>query len=140
MRPILTATLLTVLSGCEPVSFVNRGTLSIAERAKAAEVLRLNSDALNSGDLELLEKTMHPEATASLQGAAEQIERLGPTVGIHGLKLISESAREVVFEYEQTIQVKRGTVPFSGAIVQTKLLKDGPRWAIHSTKLVSVVR
>ena len=61
------------------------------------------------------------------------------TLRLRGIKVVSEKSDELLVEYEQTIEVKRGSLPFSSAIVQTKLVRDGARWGIYSTNFVRVI-
>lgn len=140
MRILSTLMLACLLAGCERVNFARRAGLSVAERAQALSVLQLNAKALNAGDIDALERTIHPDSPEKVDDVQERIERFAPTVEIRGLKVVSESSAEIVVEYEQTANVKYGDLPFSAAIVQTKLLRDGGRWGIYSTRMIRLIR
>ena len=139
MRILSTLAIACLLTGCEPVNFAKREGLSVVERARAMAVLQLNAKALNAGDIDALERTIHPDSSELVEDAQGLIERFAPTVALRGLKVVSEKAGEIVVEYEQTASVKHGALPFSSTIVQTTLLSDGGRWGIYSTRLVRLI-
>lgn len=140
MRILFALTAVCLLAGCERVSFAKRDGLSLSEQARAIAVLHSNANALNAGDIEAMERTIHPGSSESSDDAQALIERYSPTVGIRGVRVRSQSQSEIVVEYEQTVEVKRGSMPFSSAILQTRLVRDGSRWGIYSTRLIRAIR
>ena len=140
MRILFTVFTVCLLAGCERVNFVKREGLSVAERARAIAVLHKNAAALNAGDIEALERTIHSESPEVADNAQEQIVRFLPTVTLRGLKVVAEKQAEIVVEYEQTVEVKRGSLPFGSVVVQTTLARDGGRWGIFSTRPIRFIR
>jgi hypothetical protein len=140
MRILSTLFVACLFCSCKPVNFAKREGLSLSERARALSVLHLNALAVNTGNVEVMERTIHSESPQRIEDAQEKIEQFSPTVGIRGLKTVSEKPTEIVVEYEQTVEVKHGSMPFSSAIVQTTLARDDARWAIYSTRVVRLIR
>lgn len=139
MRVFFVLFLLCLLSGCEPVDFKKRNALSLLDRARAVETLRLNADAFSEGDIEAMEATMHPDALG-LSDAQALFDRYAPKMEISAVKFVSANSGDVVFDYTQAIQSTRAKLPVTGARVRTLLRRTASGWGILSTDILSVSR
>jgi hypothetical protein len=97
MKRFLLVATLAALSGCEPVDFNNRSSLS--DRMEAIAVLRANADAVNRGDIDAMEKTLlegTPEADNTMQHAQEMLSRYAPKVGVSEVSVVFQRPAEIL--------------------------------------------
>lgn len=138
MKAIVIISSVCLLAACKPVDFAKPNQLSVQDRASAVATLRANAAALNAGDLEALERTLYDDS--EIRGAQQMIAHYAPVVGIRGVKVASETRDAIVMEYEQTIEVRRGQLPFTSALVQSTLSRTENGWGIVSTRVLNLLR
>lgn len=138
MKAIAIISSVCLLAACKPVDFAKPNQHSVQERASAVATLRANAAALNAGDLEALERTLYDDS--GIRGAQQLIAHYAPVVGIRGVKVASETRDSIVMEYEQTIEVRRGQLPFTSALVQSTLSRTETGWGIVSTRVLNLLR
>ena len=138
MKAFVIISSLCLLAACKPVDFAKQGQLSLQDRASAVATLRANAAALNAGDLEALERTLYDDS--GVRGAQQMIAHYAPIVGVRRVKVTSETQESIVVEYEQTIEVRKGQLPFSSALVQSTLSRTENGWGIVSTRVLNLLR
>lgn len=138
MKAFVIISSVCLLAACKPVDFAKQSQLSLQDRASAVATLRANAAALNAGDLEALERTLYDDS--GVRGAQQMIAHYAPIVGVRGVKVTSETQDSIVVEYEQTIEVRKGQLPFTSALVQSTLSRTENGWGIVSTRVLNLLR
>ena len=139
MRVLFVLFVVCALSGCEPVDFIKPSGVSLLDRVRAVDTLRLNAAAFSEGDIDTMEATMHPDAPSTVDAQA-LFDRYAPKMDISDVKFVSESSGAVVFEYSQMIQSTRATLPATSARVRTELRRMPKGWGIVSSDVLSLSR
>lgn len=138
MKAFVILSSVCLLAACKPVDFAKQSQLSLQDRASAMATLRANAAALNAGDLDALGRTLYDDS--ELLSARQMIAHYSPTVGVRGLNVVAETSDSILVDYEQTIEVAKGKLPFKSALVQSKLSRTENGWGIVSTRVLSLRR